>query len=78
MLDGTGGRFVISCSYNQEEYERSTVETQMQRFKDNLLMIIRHCTAKEEKEFTPSDFSAQDLEMDEMGDIFDMLEENLT
>ena len=50
----------------------------MQRFKDNLLMIIRHCTAKEEKEFTPSDFSAQDLEMDEMGDIFDMLEENLT
>ncbi len=37
------------------------------RFKDNLLMIIRHCTAKEEKEFTPSDFSAQDLEMDEMG-----------
>ncbi|TWO94597.1 non-ribosomal peptide synthetase, partial [Bacillus velezensis] len=74
----TGGRFVISCSYNQEEYERSTVETQMQRFKDNLLMIIRHCTAKEEKEFTPSDFSAQDLEMDEMGDIFDMLEENLT
>jgi len=41
-------------------------------------MIIGHCTAKEEKEFTPSDFSAQDLEMDEMGDIFDMLEENLT
>ncbi|MCP6681585.1 condensation domain-containing protein [Bacillus nakamurai] len=74
----TGGRFVISCSYNEEEYERSTVETQMERFKENLLKIIRHCMAKEDKEFTPSDFSAQDLEMDEMGDIFDMLEENLT
>lgn len=49
----------------------------MERFKENLLMLIRHCTEKEDKEFTPSDFSAEDLEMDEMGDIFDMLEENL-
>ncbi|WP_258038881.1 condensation domain-containing protein, partial [Bacillus halotolerans] len=71
------GRFVLSCSYNEKEYERATVEAQMERFKENLLLIIRHCTEKEDKEFTPSDFSAGDLEMDEMGDIFDMLEENL-
>ncbi|MBJ7896239.1 non-ribosomal peptide synthetase, partial [Bacillus atrophaeus] len=70
-------RFVISCSYNEKEYDRSTVEELMERFKDNLLLLIRHCTEKEDKEFTPSDFSAEDLEMDEMGDIFDMLEENL-
>ncbi|MEC2273978.1 condensation domain-containing protein, partial [Bacillus subtilis] len=71
------GRFVLSCSYNEKEFERATVEEQMERFKENLLMLIRHCTEKEDKEFTPSDFSAEDLEMDEMGDIFDMLEENL-
>ncbi|WP_439846177.1 surfactin non-ribosomal peptide synthetase SrfAB [Bacillus spizizenii] len=70
-------RFVLSCSYNEKEFERATVEEQMERFKENLLMLIRHCTEKEEKEFTPSDFSAEDLGMDEMGDIFDMLEENL-
>ncbi|MCY8969868.1 condensation domain-containing protein, partial [Bacillus atrophaeus] len=70
-------RFVISCSYNEKEYDRSTVEELMERFKDHLLLLIRHCTEKEDKEFTPSDFSAEDLEMDEMGDIFDMLEENL-
>ncbi|MCY8926608.1 condensation domain-containing protein, partial [Bacillus atrophaeus] len=70
-------RFVISCSYNEKEYDRSTVEGLMERFKDHLLLLIRHCTEKEDKEFTPSDFSAEDLEMDEMGDIFDMLEENL-
>ncbi|MGG1080130.1 surfactin non-ribosomal peptide synthetase SrfAA [Bacillus subtilis] len=71
------GQFVLSCSYNEKEFERATVEEQMERFKENLLMLIRHCTEKEDKEFTPSDFSAEDLEMDEMGDIFDMLEENL-
>ncbi|MCY8448952.1 surfactin non-ribosomal peptide synthetase SrfAA [Bacillus spizizenii] len=71
------GRFVLSCSYNEKEFERATVEEQMERFKENLLMLIRHCTEKEDKEFTPSDFSAEDLGMDEMGDIFDMLEENL-
>ncbi|MCY9027723.1 surfactin non-ribosomal peptide synthetase SrfAA [Bacillus inaquosorum] len=71
------GRFVLSCSYNEKEFERATVEEQMERFKENLLMLIRHCTEKEDKEFTPSDFSAEDLEMDEMDDIFDMLEENL-
>ncbi|KKB93667.1 peptide synthetase [Bacillus sp. CMAA 1185] len=71
------GRFVLSCSYNEKEFERATIEERMERFKENLLMLIRHCTEKEDKEFTPSDFSAEDLEMDEMGDIFDMLEENL-
>ncbi|RFM37313.1 surfactin non-ribosomal peptide synthetase SrfAA, partial [Bacillus inaquosorum] len=71
------GRFVLSCSYNEKEFERATVDKQMERFKENLLMLIRHCTEKEDKEFTPSDFSAEDLEMDEMGEIFDMLEENL-
>ncbi|MES9718984.1 hypothetical protein ABWK63_18940, partial [Bacillus safensis] len=40
--------------------------------------IITHCLAQQEREFTPSDFSAADLEMDEMDDIFDMLEEKLT
>ncbi|POO79777.1 non-ribosomal peptide synthetase [Bacillus sp. MBGLi97] len=71
------GRFVLSCSYNEKEFERATIEERMERFKENLLMLIRHCTEKEDKEFTPSDFSAENLEMDEMGDIFDMLEENL-
>ncbi|UHH06863.1 surfactin non-ribosomal peptide synthetase SrfAA [Bacillus subtilis] len=71
------GRFVLSCSYNEKEFERDTIEERMERFNENLLMLIRHCTEKEDKEFTPSDFSAEDLEMDEMGDIFDMLEENL-
>jgi surfactin family lipopeptide synthetase B/lichenysin synthetase B len=49
----------------------------MDRFKASLTALIDHCTAKEEREFTPSDFSAGDLEMEEMGDLFDVLEENL-
>jgi len=70
-------RFILSCSFNTEEYDRQTVQGLMDRFKASLTALIDHCTAKEEREFTPSDFSAGDLEMEEMGDLFDVLEENL-
>ncbi|WP_261378075.1 condensation domain-containing protein, partial [Bacillus paralicheniformis] len=70
-------KFILSCSFNTEEYDRQTVQGLMDRFKASLTALIDHCTAKEEREFTPSDFSAGDLEMEEMGDLFDVLEENL-
>ncbi|MHC5290487.1 lichenysin non-ribosomal peptide synthetase LicB [Bacillus licheniformis] len=70
-------KFILSCSFNTEEYDRQTIQELMDRFKAFLTALIDHCTAKEEREFTPSDFSAGDLEMEEMGDLFDVLEENL-
>lgn len=49
----------------------------MEWFKENFLMLICYCMEKEDKEFMLSDFSVEDFGMDEMGDIFDMFEENL-
>jgi non-ribosomal peptide synthase protein (TIGR01720 family) len=49
----------------------------MDRFQHHLLQIIHHCTSKEDRDLTPSDFSAGNLRMDEMEDIFDVLAEKL-
>ncbi|MDI5790304.1 condensation domain-containing protein [Bacillus licheniformis] len=46
----------MSCSFNTEEYDRQTIQELMDRFKAFLTALIDHCTAKEEREFTPSDF----------------------
>ncbi|WP_087978403.1 non-ribosomal peptide synthetase [Bacillus safensis] len=71
-------RFILSCSYCASEYEEQTIQQFMALLKGKIQSIITHCLAQQEREFTPSDFSAADLEMDEMDDIFDMLEEKLT
>ncbi|MFJ6206412.1 non-ribosomal peptide synthetase [Bacillus pumilus] len=71
-------RFMLSCSYCTDEYEEQTIQQFMALLKEKIQSIITHCLAQHEREFTPSDFSAADLEMDEMDDIFDMLEEKLT
>ncbi|MBQ4816178.1 non-ribosomal peptide synthetase [Bacillus pumilus] len=71
-------RFKLSCSYCSDEYEEETIQKFMALLKEKIQSIITHCLAQHEREFTPSDFSAGDLEMDEMDDIFDMLEEKLT
>ena len=71
-------RFMLSCSYCSDEYEEETIQQFMALLKEKIQCIMTHCLAQQEREFTPSDFSAGDLEMDEMDDIFDMLEEKLT
>ncbi|KEP25298.1 hypothetical protein BA70_09610 [Bacillus zhangzhouensis] len=71
-------RFILSCSYCASEYEEQTIQQFMALLKEKIQSIITHCLARHEREFTPSDFTAADLEMDEMDDIFDMLEEKLT
>ncbi len=71
-------RFMLSCSYCSDEYEEETIQQFMALLKEKIQSIMTHCLAQHEREFTPSDFSAGDLEMDEMDDIFDMLEEKLT
>ncbi|MGE6631994.1 condensation domain-containing protein, partial [Bacillus sp. NPDC077027] len=70
-------QFILSCSYSQVEYEEETIRQLMNLIKEELLALTKHCLAQKERAFTPSDFSAGDLEMEEMSDIFDMLEENL-
>ncbi|QGX67144.1 amino acid adenylation domain-containing protein [Bacillus sp. ms-22] len=71
-------QFILSCSYCASEYEEQTIQQFIALLKEKIRSIITHCLALHEREFTPSDFSVADLEMDEMDEIFDMLEEKLT
>ncbi|MDB5054621.1 MAG: lchAB, partial [Bacilli bacterium] len=73
-----GGRLVVSCAFNKQQYFRGTINGLMDRFQHHLLQIIHHCATKEDRDFTPSDFSAGNLRMDEMEDIFDVLAEKLS
>jgi non-ribosomal peptide synthase protein (TIGR01720 family) len=72
-----GGRLFVSCGFNKHQYLRGTINGLMDRFQHHLLQIIHHCASKEDREHTPSDFSASNLRMDEMEDIFDVLAEKL-
>jgi non-ribosomal peptide synthase protein (TIGR01720 family) len=72
-----GGRLVVSCTFNKQQYLLGTINRLMDRFQHHLLQIIHHCTSKEDRDLTPSDFSAGNLRMDEMEDIFDVLAEKL-
>jgi non-ribosomal peptide synthase protein (TIGR01720 family) len=72
-----GGRLIMSCSFNKQQYLRGTINELLDRFQHHLLQIIDHCASKEDRDFTPSDFSAGNLRMDEMEDIFDVLAEKL-
>jgi non-ribosomal peptide synthase protein (TIGR01720 family) len=71
------GRLVLSCTFNKQQYFRGTINGLMNRFQHHLLQIIHHCASKEDRDFSPSDFSAGNLQMDEMEDIFDILAEKL-
>jgi len=70
-------RLVVSCTFNKQEYLRPTIESLIDRFHQHLLRIIQHCMNKKDTDFTPSDFNANDLQIEEMGDLFDVLEEKL-
>ncbi|KQN99863.1 hypothetical protein ASF12_16860 [Paenibacillus sp. Leaf72] len=70
-----GERLVVSCAYNKKQYLRATIDQLMDRFHHHLLVLIQHCTAKTDRDFTPSDFTASELQLEEVGDIFDMLAE---
>ncbi|EHS55836.1 condensation domain-containing protein, partial [Paenibacillus sp. Aloe-11] len=69
------GCFTLSCSFNKREFLRGTVAELMERFRHHLCSLIRHCVEKEDRDYTPSDFSAKGLEMEDVSDIFEMLGE---
>ncbi|MNE84425.1 Gramicidin S synthase 1 [compost metagenome] len=54
----------------------------MERFMDayrmQLSSVIAHCVGHEDAELTPSDISSKGMTIDDMEDIFDLLEEKLS
>ncbi|MCP5103044.1 MAG: amino acid adenylation domain-containing protein [bacterium] len=63
------GKFSMGIGYNPGEYESATIAELAAGYRESLLDIIRHCTAKEESELTVSDLTSSDFDQQEMEDI---------
>ncbi|MCY7976060.1 non-ribosomal peptide synthetase [Bacillus inaquosorum] len=55
--------------YNRLQFEKKTIQTFAEHFKQTLENIIEHCTGKENREWSASDFTDEDLTLDELSEI---------
>ncbi|MDM5281496.1 amino acid adenylation domain-containing protein [Paenibacillus silvae] len=67
------GQLRLSVTVNSQQYYKETILHLLGLYKAALLNISEHCLGKEEVERTPSDFSAKDLNIEELDLMFDML-----
>ncbi|MGD2085545.1 MAG: amino acid adenylation domain-containing protein [Candidatus Aminicenantes bacterium] len=69
-LDVTGitanKRLIMSITYNQNQFKAETVQQLMDHFKSALLQLVTFCSAREEQEVTPSDFTYKELSIDQV------------
>ena len=63
------GELQIGCSYDQQRFKPSTIEHWMESYQISLENLIAFCTAKEERELTPSDFDYKDLSIDDLEEL---------
>lgn len=66
----------LSCHwlYNTQVHKAQTIEQLAQNFIGNLTRLIDHCCSIDTTNYTPSDFSAVDLEQDELDAVLDELD----
>jgi amino acid adenylation domain-containing protein/non-ribosomal peptide synthase protein (TIGR01720 family) len=69
------GKLKLSFVYNRFQYPLEEIEGLRDACKRHLEAIILHCTQKEGTRRTAGDFSASDLDEEEVEDIFDELED---
>ncbi|MNZ63157.1 Gramicidin S synthase 1 [compost metagenome] len=72
------GRLSMKCQYNSLEFTEVTMERFMDAYRAQLSSVIAHCVGHEDAELTPSDISSKGMTIDDMEDIFDLLEEKLS
>ena len=65
-----GEQLEMKLFYDEEQFEASDVVQFMEDYHNALLTMIDHCTAQEEQEVTPSDFSYGKLSIAELDQIF--------
>ena len=62
----TNRRLEITIRYNSGKYNESTMEAVAALYKRSLLAIVEHCRSRPSVEPTPSDYSAGDLDLEEL------------
>lgn len=79
LLDINGmvinGKLELHFSYNNHAHHQETIEELVKRYQHHLLEIMKHCLKQQGTEWTPSDFSAEDLTYDDLEEIYEILDE---
>jgi iturin family lipopeptide synthetase B len=57
-------RLVISITYSSKQYKKTSIRALSDHYQEALTEIISYCSAREEKEYTPSDFTYPGLSID--------------
>jgi len=65
----SSGCLNLHIIYNRLQFEEKTIQTFAGHFKQTLENIIEHCTGKESREWSASDFTDEDLTLDELNEI---------
>ncbi|WP_258042491.1 non-ribosomal peptide synthetase [Paenibacillus sp. UNC499MF] len=63
------GALTLRLDYNGHAYTEQTASDLLHRLEENLYEVLRHCQSKTERELTPADVGANDLDLDEFEDI---------
>ncbi len=68
------GRFKMYMAFNRKEYKESTIQIFLQTYISCLQEILKTCTEEAPKEYTPSDFDNENLQIEELDDLLLALE----
>ncbi|GGX08656.1 non-ribosomal peptide synthase/polyketide synthase [Aquimarina muelleri] len=78
VLDISGfimeGKLKFSFDYSKEEYQKETIELLAQKYKMYLTSIIDFSLNNNQVEYSPTDYGATDITLDELGSIEDVIE----
>ncbi|MES9730365.1 MULTISPECIES: condensation domain-containing protein, partial [Bacillus] len=69
-----GGVLQINISYNPKVFSKRTIKMLGSLYRQNLVALMKFCSEKDEIELTPSDFSENDMTLDELDNIFEVFE----
>ncbi|MGL4697489.1 amino acid adenylation domain-containing protein [Enterococcus larvae] len=67
------GELIIQFIYNKQEFKKKTIEEFSETYKKELLKIIEHCTNNTVTERTISDFSDNDLDLQDLEEIWNQM-----
>jgi amino acid adenylation domain-containing protein/non-ribosomal peptide synthase protein (TIGR01720 family) len=68
------GQLQLNCTYSDQIYHRTTIESLTQKFLEVLRSLISHCQSEDAGGVTPSDFNSIELSQDELDAALEMVE----
>lgn len=63
----------MTWRYSENLYQRTTIEKLAEEFLASLRVLIAHCCAQTEKEYTPSDFPLANLSREKLDKVLSKL-----